>query len=507
MEKDKDKNEKQDDLNNTFISLLTGLSFSSRKSTNSSSNSTVLVSNQKNEPFNLDKMHFLLTILKALSESNKSNLINCHKNITCDVCGVKDFNHYRYKCTKCEDYDLCGRCFEQNLVSKDHQLIHPLIIIKSNIKINLPKLIDLKEIQKDLLKNNLTHYDISCNYCKKIITGIRFKCDHCFNFNSCFPCYEKSVNKKSDHIPLLAYLYQREIKVEKKDIVLKDKLGSGHFGEAYKVKYSGSDFVCKKMNFKNIDKEIYQTTDEESYHNAKLTFLNELKLYREIHCNKLIELHGFCHDDDEIYLILELMNNGTLLSQLKEKEISLRRKMDYLYQIINGLVRLHSLGIIHKDIKSDNIFIDSNLTAKLGDLGISKIKGEYEMKIVNTGITPNDTKFTNKVDIFSFGLLCEEVLLSTPKKHHKTFTTKIKRVSASKYFNEMITSCLYEDYNKRPESKNIEKYFYEFDKFFWDYIIKNKVPYYMNSKTEDKDKVFDKIYFLFIEDHPFTVKY
>ena len=44
----------------------------------------------------------------------------------CDYCGKKNFTEYRYKCLICQDYDLCGKCFEERRTTKEHVFGHPM---------------------------------------------------------------------------------------------------------------------------------------------------------------------------------------------------------------------------------------------------------------------------------------------------------------------------------------------------------------------------------------------
>ena len=55
---------------------------------------------------------------------------------TCDYCDKKNFTEYRYKCLICDDYDLCGKCFEERRLTKQHELSHPMHRFGNYIHIN-----------------------------------------------------------------------------------------------------------------------------------------------------------------------------------------------------------------------------------------------------------------------------------------------------------------------------------------------------------------------------------
>lgn len=119
-----------------------------------------------------------------------------HFSVTCDSCEAKDFSSKRYKCLMCDDYDLCENCFKTRRTSLEHKLDHPMVRYdKPDQILDL----DMKEIQKldelkleslaEILKNDI-HSSIDCRVCKKKpLTGVRLKCDTCFDYSLCLECF------------------------------------------------------------------------------------------------------------------------------------------------------------------------------------------------------------------------------------------------------------------------------------------------------------------------------
>ena len=98
-----------------------------------------------------------------------------------------------------------------------------------------------------------------------------------------------------------------------------------------------------------------------------LTFNNELKLYREVHANHVLHMYGYAQgkskdpssgqEKEQFYIVTEFASGGNLEKALKNSSLSLFRKVLIAKEIASGLRRLHEKGIIHKDIKPDNIVL------------------------------------------------------------------------------------------------------------------------------------------------------
>ncbi len=180
----------------------------------------------------------LKDVLKDFKDHKKEEAHDC----TCDNCGRKNFTEYRYKCLICNDYDLCGTCFESRKENKDHVTSHPMsrfdvpkqlcgITIENISDINLAALAERFKTDK--------HKGVTCNSCsKEQIEGLRFKCDSCNDYDICFECYESrkiSGNHLLNH-PIIVQLKDSSLEIMPANIELLDELGSGAFGTVYKSK-------------------------------------------------------------------------------------------------------------------------------------------------------------------------------------------------------------------------------------------------------------------------------
>ncbi|XP_049683092.1 interleukin-1 receptor-associated kinase-like 2 isoform X4 [Accipiter gentilis] len=148
--------------------------------------------------------------------------------------------------------------------------------------------------------------------------------------------------------------------------------------------------------------------------------------FRCCHVN-ILQLLGFSVETGLHCLIYPYLPNGSLQNKLQCQDDSVPLAWEMRISISIGLIRaveyLHNFGILHGNIKSSNVLLDENFTPKLGHSGLRLYsvdkKSEYAMmktKVLQASLTylPEDFirhgQFTEKVDIFSCGVVLAEIL-------------------------------------------------------------------------------------------------
>ncbi|CAD7935659.1 unnamed protein product [Amoebophrya sp. A120] len=160
------------------------------------------------------------------------------------------------------------------------------------------------------------------------------------------------------------------------DYTFMEKKGEGAFGKVCTVKHlrTGVLRACKSITLKNKDQ-------------AKLVE-TEIELMKELDHPNILRLYEVYYDEDTtIYLVTELCNGGSLFDRLifhtrnLKKPMSERQSGRYVQQILQALAYCHSMGIVHRDVKPDNVLFvtrKADSAVKVIDFGLSDFMRKIE---------------------------------------------------------------------------------------------------------------------------------
>ncbi|KAG0591502.1 hypothetical protein KC19_1G179700 [Ceratodon purpureus] len=199
-------------------------------------------------------------------------------------------------------------------------------------------------------------------------------------------------------------------------------IGRGGFGTVYKARFKdGLVAAVKRMN-----KGTSQGEQE---------FCKEMELLGRLHHRHLVTLRGYCADRcRERLLVYEYCENGSLKEHLHgahpepgqvKLALTWRKRLQIALDVATGLEYLHSYcepPLCHRDIKSSNILLSENFTAKIADFGLAHAGryGDANFEPVTTEVhgTPGymdpeyaeTQELTEKSDVYSFGVLLLELV-------------------------------------------------------------------------------------------------
>eukprot|EP00741_Cyanophora_paradoxa_P014947 tig00020830_g14421.t1 len=247
------------------------------------------------------------------------------------------------------------------------------------------------------------------------------------------------------------------------DFVFGERLGKGSYGVVYKVqrKSDQQSYVCKQINISAMPRKEQEEAITECRILASLSNRFVVKYY-----------DSFC---DGGHLNIIMAEKGSLHQRLMEqrgKRLPEDQVWSYFIQICLGLHHIHGKKVLHRDIKSMNVFLDRNDCVKIGDLGVAKVLGTsaYAHTLVGTPyyLSPElceDKPYNEKSDVWAMGcVLYELCTLKHPfdAQNQGALILKIIRgkyppipSSYSRELSEVLSKCLTRETSRRPDAEGI----------------------------------------------------
>lgn len=188
-------------------------------------------------------------------------------------------------------------------------------------------------------------------------------------------------------------------------------LGNGSYGNVFHGTWNGKEVAIKELVLKKLPEKLIAD------------FENETKIMASCQSERIVQLFGACLEMGHYALVMEYMPKGSLYQLLQDSKIELPWSLRWRFalEIGEGLSYLHQKDIIHRDLKSLNILLNSQNQCKISDFGLSTIKQETSSTSTNTKQPVGTVRWqapelfkrkavqTKASDVYSYGMLLWEI--------------------------------------------------------------------------------------------------
>jgi serine/threonine protein kinase len=189
-----------------------------------------------------------------------------------------------------------------------------------------------------------------------------------------------------------------------------EKLGEGGMGVVYKAQDTKLDrlvalkFLPAHLTSDPVEKE---------------RFIHEAKAASALNHPNVITIYEVDEFEGQMFIVMEYCEGKTLKQMIEKETLPVKKVLDIAIHVSEGLTAAHSKGVVHRDIKSDNIMVSQEGQVKIMDFGLAKLKGAT--KLTKSGSTLGTAAYMSpeqasgeevdqRSDIFSFGVVMYELL-------------------------------------------------------------------------------------------------
>ena len=277
------------------------------------------------------------------------------------------------------------------------------------------------------------------------------------------------------------------------------KIGEGSYSTVLKVQRieDGNIYALKRVKF-------YKLSDKE-----KENALNEIRILASVKSKNVISYKEafFDEKDSSLGIVMEYADNGDLFQLITERKktknyFTEQEVWKVFIQLLNGLKALHDFKILHRDIKSANVFLFKGGICKLGDLNVSKV-ARKGLGYTQTG-TPyyaspevwEEKPYDSKSDVWSLGCVMYEMITLRPPFQAKSMEELYKKVMrgifpklSSKYsedLSDVIKLMIQVEAGARPSCEELLKM----------PMITKRIEFFNNNKdidiTEEQNESVNK---------------
>ncbi|KAL8141968.1 hypothetical protein V2J09_015000 [Rumex salicifolius] len=261
---------------------------------------------------------------------------------------------------------------------------------------------------------------------------------------------------------------EEEWSADMSQLFIGNKFATGRHSRIYRGIYKQMDVAIKLISQPEENPELAAAVEKQ--------FISEVALLFRLDHPNIIALIGACKKPPVFCIITEYLSGGSLRKYLHQQEpysLPLNLFFKLALDIARGMQYLHSQGVLHRDLKSENLLLGADMTVKVADFGISCLESQCGSAKGFTGtyrwMAPEmikEKQHTKKVDVYSFGIVLWELLTAlipfdnmTPEQAAFAVCQKNARppmpVDCPTALSRLIKRCWSTNPDKRPHFKEI----------------------------------------------------
>ncbi|XP_040997278.1 serine/threonine-protein kinase STY13-like [Juglans microcarpa x Juglans regia] len=186
----------------------------------------------------------------------------------------------------------------------------------------------------------------------------------------------------------------------------------GAFGKLYRGTYNGEDVAIKILERPENNPEKAQLMEQQ--------FQQEVMMLATLKHLNIVRFIGGCRKPMVWCIVTEYAKGGSVrqfLTKRHNRAVPLKLAVKQALDVARGMAYVHGLGLIHRDLKSDNLLINADKSIKIADFGVARIEVQTEGMTPETGtyrwMAPEMIQhrpYTQKVDVYSFGIVLWELI-------------------------------------------------------------------------------------------------
>ncbi|XP_063763369.1 rhodopsin kinase grk7-b isoform X2 [Eleginops maclovinus] len=256
-------------------------------------------------------------------------------------------------------------------------------------------------------------------------------------------------------------------------------LGKGGFGEvcAVQVKHTGQMYACKKLDKRCLKKK-----------GCERLALLEKRILEKVNSLFIVNLAYAYDNKTHLCLVMDLMNGGDLnfhIYELGVRGMCMERVVYYAAQITTGILHLHTLDIVYRDMKPENVLLDAKGQCRLSDLGLAIELPKNQKVCQKAGTTGymapeilRKESYRTSVDWWSLGCTIYEMVAA--RLPFKDFREKVQNDEVTR--RTLEDDCKFEHKNFDDSSRDLIRCF-----------LKKKAVFRLGCRNDDpRDHVFFK---------------